>query len=249
MTTFGLVPGGGGDPWDWHRLVPKLEARGHDVVTVRLPAGSDEAGLSEYADTIVEALADAPDVALVAHSLGGFSAPLVCERRPIGLLVLVNAMLPRPGETGEAWWLNSGWAEAQRAYLAEIGLTADIADDDDAVYYHDLPTDVVQEAQRRPEAEQSWTPMTEPWPLSRWPDVPTRVLAGRDDRFLPASAQKRLARERLGIEADVMDGGHMLALSQPAALADHLERYLAQVHGGHPHGDANHMKLVAATSL
>lgn len=229
MTTFGLVPGGGGDPWDWHRLVPELEERGHDVVAIRLPAEDDSAGLRAYADAIVEGLNGAPDVVLVAHSMGGFSAPLVSDRRPVSLLVLLNAMIPSPGETGDEWWSNSGRAQAQREYLAEIGLAADLADDDDAVFYHDVPADVVEEAHQRPEAAQSWMPMTEPWPLSRWPDVLTRVLAGRHDRFLPATAQARLARERLGVEADLIDGGHMLALSQPAALANRLEHYLAEV--------------------
>ncbi len=35
MATYALIPGGGGDPWEWHRLVPELEARGHDVLAVR----------------------------------------------------------------------------------------------------------------------------------------------------------------------------------------------------------------------
>jgi len=231
MATYALVPGGGGDPWDWHLLVPELEGRGHDVVAVALPAGDDSAGWPEYADAIVEAIGDRTHVVLVAHSLGGFSAPLVCERRPVDLLVLVNAMIPRPGETGEEWWPKSGRQQAQQEYLASIGPPAHAADDD-AIYYHDVPPEIVAEAQRRPEAEQSWTPMTEPWPLARWPDVPTRVLAGRDDRFLPATAQLRLARERLGIEADEMEGGHMVALSRPTDLAERLELFRQEMSEG-----------------
>jgi hypothetical protein len=30
MATYALIPGGGGDPWEWHRLVPELENRGHE---------------------------------------------------------------------------------------------------------------------------------------------------------------------------------------------------------------------------
>ncbi|MGH2428648.1 MAG: alpha/beta fold hydrolase [Candidatus Limnocylindria bacterium] len=113
----------------------------------------------------------------------------------------------------------------QREYLESIDLPPEAADDDDFIYYHDVPAEVVEEANRRPEADQSWTPMTQPWPLSRWPDVPTRVLAGRDDRFLPAACQLRLARERLGVEGDEIDGGHMVALSRPRELAERLEDY------------------------
>ena len=68
--------------------------------------------------------------------------------------------------------------------------------------------------------------MTEPWPLTVWPDVPTRVLVGRDDRLFPADFQRRVARERLGIEADEIDGGHLLALSEPELVVGRLEAYL-----------------------
>ena len=72
------------------------------------------------------------------------------------------------------------------------------------------------------------TPLDEPWPLARWPDVPTRVLAGRHDRMFPLDFQRRIARERLGIEGDVIDGGHMVAMSHPTELADRLEAYLSR---------------------
>ncbi len=34
--------------------------------------------------------------------------------------------------------------------------------------------------------------------------------------------QQALARDRLGIEADVLPGGHLIALAQPARLASYL---------------------------
>ena len=37
MATFALVPGGGGDPWEWHRLVPELETRGYEALAIGLP--------------------------------------------------------------------------------------------------------------------------------------------------------------------------------------------------------------------
>src|SRR5438093_12312826 len=104
MTTFVLIPGAGGDGWYWHRVVPELESRGHDVVAVTLPAGDNTAGWTAYADAIVRAIGDRTELILVAQSLAGFSAPLVCERLAIDLLVLLNAMIPRPGEPGYEWW-------------------------------------------------------------------------------------------------------------------------------------------------
>ena len=53
-------------------------------------------------------------------------------------------------------------------------------------------------------------------------DLALARIAGAGDRFFPADFQRRVAGERLGIEADVLPGGHLIALSQPAALAAYL---------------------------
>ena len=77
-------------------------------------------------------------------------------------------------------------------------------------------------------ADQSATPGKKPWPLRAWPDVPTRFLLCRDDRFFPAEFPRHQARERLGITADEIDGSHCVALSRPKELADRLEAYRAE---------------------
>jgi pimeloyl-ACP methyl ester carboxylesterase len=224
-TTYVLIPGAGGDAWYWHLVVPRLQERGHNVVAVSLPAGDDSAGWTAYADTIVESIGDRTGVILVAQSLAGFSAPLVCERVRVELLVLLNAMIPQPGETGSEWWSNTGQGEAMQSHLTALGLSPDVADDDTTIYFHDVSPEVRAQALHRGEPEQSWTPMTQPWPLDAWPDVPTRVLIGRDDRLFPASFQRRIARRRLAIEADEIVGGHLVALSHPQELAERIEAY------------------------
>jgi pimeloyl-ACP methyl ester carboxylesterase len=224
MASYVLVPGAGGDEWYWHRLVPALRERGHDAVAVALPAADDSAGWSEYADVIVDAIGDRPEPVLVAQSLGGFGAPLACARKPVEQIVLLNAMIPEPGETGEAWWSNTGQREAQLEYLASIGVTPEEASDDRVLYFHDVPLHLVEEAERREDRGQSWTPMTQPWPLDAWPATPTRVLVGRDDRLFPEAFQRRVARERLGIEAETIPGGHLVPLADPEGVADRLIR-------------------------
>ena len=228
MATYVLIPGAGGDPWEWHRLARELEERGHEVVPVRLPAADDSCGWADYADAVVEAIGGWRDVVIVAQSLAGFTAPLVAERVPVGVIVLLNAMIPLPGETGNSWWGNTRQQEAEQAYYASVGLPPETADDDVAVYMHDVPPDVVKEAANRI-SEQSMTPMEQPWPLTSWPDVPTRVLIGRDDRLFPAAFQLRVAKERLELDGDVIDGGHMVALSRPREVADRLEAYQREV--------------------
>ena len=186
---------------------------------------------SEYADAVVDAIGDRDAVILVAASMGGFTAPIVCTRRRVDFLVLLNAMIPLPGETFNAWGTNTGSEPARREYHASLGLSPAEAEDDAVIYYHDVPSELRAEAQARTWQDQSMTPLDEPWPLESWPDVPTRVLTGRHDRMFPLDFQRRVARERLAIEVDEIDGGHMVAMSNPAVLANRLEAYRLEVQG------------------
>lgn len=219
-----LIPGAGGNAWYWHRLVPLLESLGRAVVAVDLPASDESAGLEAYADAIVAAGSGHEDITLVAQSMGGFSAPLTCARLDVRRIVLVNAMVPRPGETLGEWWANTGQAaaRAQRAEVDGRHLTEefDVVDE----FFHDVPDDVVREAFSRPEdVQQADRPFADPWPLAGWPDVPTSGVAGRDDRFFPPQFQQRVARERLGLDLEVLPGGHLMALSRPESLAAYLD--------------------------
>lgn len=224
MNTFVLVPGAGGDAWYWHRVVPLLEAHGHLAIAVDLPAADDDAGLERYVETIVAAAAAADDIVMVGQSMGGLSAPIASERLPVTQLVLVNAMIPRPGETGGDWWANTGHTEARAAHARAIG-RSDLAFDPLVDFLHDVPRDVLDAALGRGEPNQSGRPFEDPWPLAAWPDIPTAVLAGADDRFFPAGFQQRIAHERLGLAAEIVPGGHLAALSQPQPLADRLVEF------------------------
>jgi hypothetical protein len=62
--TYGLLPGAGGSAWYWHLVEGELRRRGHDVVAVDLPADDPQAGLAEYAEVALEAIADAPQLVL-----------------------------------------------------------------------------------------------------------------------------------------------------------------------------------------
>jgi pimeloyl-ACP methyl ester carboxylesterase len=108
MANYLLIHGAGSDSWYWHLVTPRLEALGHDVVAVDLPCDDDSAGLDDYANVVVEAAGDRGALIVVAQSLGGFTAPLVCDHLPVALMVLVAAMVPRPGESAGEWWTNTG---------------------------------------------------------------------------------------------------------------------------------------------
>jgi pimeloyl-ACP methyl ester carboxylesterase len=221
VSAFVLVPGAGGAAWYWSRVVPLLQDAGHDAVAVELPGDDEDTGLPEYADLVDSAIGGRNDVVLVAQSLGGFTAAMVCTRASIAELVFVNAMIPKPGETPGAWWDNTGWAKARESAAAAGGYSTEF--DVNEYFLHDVPPEVAAEGEpyQRPEANAVFESSCE---FVDWPGVPIRVLSGEGDRFFPLEFQRRVACDRLGLEPDVLSGGHLIALSNPAGVVDYLLR-------------------------
>jgi pimeloyl-ACP methyl ester carboxylesterase len=216
MVTFAFIHGAGDVGWYWHLVGAELQGRGHDAVAPDLPIEDDGAGLAQYADVVVEAVGGRSDVVVVAQSFGGYVAPIVAVRIGARLIVLVAAMVPSPGETAEEMFANTGW---QPEPLEDSGPRS--------VFYHDVPADLADQALAH-ERRQSDTPGREPWPLSAWPDIPTRFVLCRNDRFFPARWLRPVVRDRLGLEPDEIDSGHCPALSRPQELATLLEAYATQ---------------------
>ena len=210
-----LIHGAGDVAWYWHRVAAALREHGQDVVAVDLPCEDESAGWSDYADTVCDAIGDRRNLVVVAQSLGGFVAPIVCRRMAADLLVLVAAMIPRPGESANQYWQNTRYAEAERS--AE-------ASDPAALFYHDVPPELAEQAlaRGRPQAERI---ADEPWPLEAWPEVPVRFLLCSRDRLFPSAWLRGIVRDRLGIAPDEIDTGHCPALARPNELANRLETF------------------------
>ena len=216
MATFVLIHGAGDVGWYWHLVAAELARQGHDVLAPDLPCDDDSAGLAEYAQTVLDAIGDRTDLIVVAQSFGAFTAPLVCERVPTEMLVLVAGLVPAPGEAARDWWANTGYEPVRGEWSGDVRAT----------FYHDVPPELAAEALKRGRA-QAETPTEQPWPLKAWPDVPTRFLLCREDRLLPAGFLRRVVQERLGVVPDEIDGGHCIALSRPKELAERLDAYRA----------------------
>ncbi len=216
MSTFALIHGGGGSGWDFHLLEPELRALGHDVVAPDLPIEDPSAGLADFTDTVVRALGDrsSSDVVVVGHSYGGFTAPLVAAKVSARLLVFLAGMIPAPGEPPGQWWENTGFTHP-------VGLS------ETEQFFGGVSAELVAEAvaHGRPQVSAEWG---EPWPLEAFPEVETRVLLCREDRFFPPEFQRRVAEDRLGIVPDEIDGAHCVPLSHPAELAARLVGYLGK---------------------
>jgi hypothetical protein len=89
------------------------------------------------------------------------------------------------------------------------------------VFLHDVDPEVAAEGEQyqRSEADVVFGLVCD---FEAWPAIGIRVQAGDDDRFFPVGLQRRVSRDRLGVEADVLPGGHLVPLTQPRSLADYL---------------------------
>ena len=108
MANFLLIHGSNGGAWCWGRVIPGLQAAGHDALAIDLPGqGADTTPLEEitlyrYADAVCDALdrMDGP-VLLTGHSMGGMVITQAAAQRPEKLagLLYVAAFLPQPGQS------------------------------------------------------------------------------------------------------------------------------------------------------
>ncbi len=183
VTTFALVPGAGGAAWYWHRVVPLLEQAGHEAVAVDLPGDDPAAGLREYAALVLDAVAGRDDVVVVGQSMGGFTAPIVAARPPVAGTRAAQRHGAAAGRDGRRLVGRRAVPKEARVAAARAGGYAEEFDLD-TYFLHDVDPASRQVAaqHQRPEAERAFET---PCAIEAWPDVPTRVVAGADDRFFP----------------------------------------------------------------
>ncbi|MTI32091.1 alpha/beta fold hydrolase [Xanthovirga aplysinae] len=108
MKTFILIHGSWHSSWNWHKVTPILENKGHQVIAIDLPGmGRDKTPIKEVRmKTTVEKICDLIDgiegkVILVGHSKNGIMISQAAEYRPdkIEKLVYLAAYLIPNGKT------------------------------------------------------------------------------------------------------------------------------------------------------
>lgn len=205
MATFVLIPGAGGaGEVYWCEAAAELETRGHTAIPVEIEGDDPALGLPEYAAITDAAIGGHRDVVLVAQSMGAFTPSMISKCDAIARIVMLNAMVPIPGESPDEWFEATGSGEARQAANQAAGRSNEF--DLDEVFLHDLPAEAKAKMVEN-DREPAETPFGQPCTFDAWPDVPIHVLVGADDRLFPAEFQVRVAHDRLGVEADVMPGG------------------------------------------
>jgi pimeloyl-ACP methyl ester carboxylesterase len=236
-----LVHGSYHGAWCWKFLMPELDKLGHRVYTLDLPIGDPSIGASGYADAVAEAIdaaesnrslkdRDAGPPVIVGHSMSGLVIPLVAARRPVRRLVFLSAFLPRPGVSINQQRATEPIDAPQAPSTAEwTDLGQDVWSVGPAtateIFFHDAPPKMAAWAasQLRPQA---YRVMNEITPLTEWPKVESAYILCRDDHAANPAWSRTAARERLGVEAIELDGGHSPFLTRPAELAHTIDAAL-----------------------
>lgn len=220
MTLFCLVHGSTQKASCWDLVVPELENRGYDVVRPQLPTNEPDASATLYGDVIAATIPeDRGDVIVVAHSASGLFLPLVSERRMVRRMVFLMAVIPQVGKSltdqfaAERDMLNPAWVGKDPTQDRALA---------DEFLFHDCSPERKQWGWRRMSLLLARRAMLEVCPLQAWPDVPASYIVCSDDRTIQPEWARRAARERLGVEAIELPGGHCPYISRPKELADLL---------------------------
>jgi pimeloyl-ACP methyl ester carboxylesterase len=166
---------------------------------------------------------------LVREQAGPASAPVVLAHSGSGpLLPSVARLLGAAHQVWLAAWVPAAdmpFTEDVRAHLAEAFDAAWVGKDpiaDDAVarefLYHDCDEAALQWALTTRRSFYPAAVYQQVLSLAR--EVPSTYIVATEDRTIRPAWQRRMARERLGVEPMEMVSGHCPNVSQPERLAD-----------------------------
>ena len=233
MTTFALVHGAWHGPWCWKILTPFLQQAGHSVVAPELPSEDGSADFDAYADMVCAALhLVSDDVVVVGHSMGGPTAALIADRRPVRHLVYLCAAVPEGGIGLFDQWqaqpdmvcadFADGWLQSLSEPDEQLRTVWVDFDFVRRVFYADCDEATVTAAidHLRPQAGYPWTV---PCSLTEHPSVRCTSVVCSDDRIVNPGWSRRIARD-IGAEIIELPGSHSPLLSRPSAVADVLLR-------------------------
>jgi pimeloyl-ACP methyl ester carboxylesterase len=229
MSDFLLIHGSCHGAWCWDDLIPHLSAAGHSARAIDLPShGRDttpagDVTLDLYARAIVDAI-DTP-VILVGHSMAGYPITAAAGLAPdkISALVYVCAYVPMTGKS---------LADMRRMAPSQPLLDAIIVDADRVTFrvdpvkaaekfYHD----VAPARAARAIAQLCPQPiLPQETPLTPTHTLPRHYLRCTDDRTIPPEFQVTMTADWPAGTVAELPTSHSPFLSDPALLAQHLDR-------------------------
>lgn len=212
---FLLVHGSTQSPAAWGPLAAVLAERGHRAVAVDLRVDRPEWTAEEHAASIDT---DLDEPVLVVHSAAGALVPAITARLRVRHVAWLGAVVPDPGRSvldevaADPGMFGAEW----RSWAGDLaGTPAETA----YFLYHDCDLATLRRALA---ATRLWPPRT----VFAAPAQPYRVgstyVLPTEDRTLTPQWMRRAARERLGVTAVEVPGGHCPHVSRPERVADIL---------------------------
>jgi pimeloyl-ACP methyl ester carboxylesterase len=234
MKTFILIHGSWHSSWNWHKVVPILEAQGHKVFAIDLPGmGRNKTPIAEVKmASTVQAIVDLIDsidgkVILVGHSKNGIMISQAAEYRPdkIEKLVYLAAYLIPNGKTQREYSVQ----DTQGALKPYVTIRADINAStlQPSIYkeglYHDCEDYITSLANLLLSHEPIESGMV-PLQLSdeNYGRVPKVYIECTQDRAVTPFIQKKMYTETPVDKVYKMDTSHSPFFSKPQELCDIL---------------------------
>lgn len=230
MSVFCLLHSSGQGPSGWDLLVPELASRGHIAITPDLPVDEPDASATSYAQVAVDSLKDVDGaVIVVAHSASGMFLPVAASMRPVRHMVFLAAVVPKLGTS-----IREQFKQDPSMFNPEWLGVDPIKDDEIAMkfLFHDCSPEIAKWALTTRRMMYARAAIEEVCPLQQWPDVPSSYIVCAEDRTITPGWSRRVAKERLGVDAIELPGGHCPNLSRPRELAHVLDRISKIAHGG-----------------
>jgi pimeloyl-ACP methyl ester carboxylesterase len=225
MSDVLLIHGACHGAWCWDGVASHLSESGHRITAVELPSEDPDAGLVEYAETAIGSLPGPPDdLVVVGHSLGALTAAVVADRVETRRLVFVAGIISSPGMS----LADLATVDAERDghvgkggfEFREPGLFRFTRAGAMRTLFHDCDPEKAELAQARLRFQRSmWNEVAN---FDDWRAEEIVSIVCADDRVVNPEWGRKVSRERLGVEATVIDGGHSPWLSRPAELAQML---------------------------
>jgi pimeloyl-ACP methyl ester carboxylesterase len=233
--TVVLVHGAFADASSWAGVIPLLQAAGIAVLAPPNPLR----GIAHDAAYIASVVSQIPGpVLLVAHSYGGAVITNAGSQADnVRGLVYVCAFIPDEGETLQALAAQATDSQVLPALRPMPYPTAAPAAPDneftiDPAAFHDvfcadLPAAqaAIMAVSQRPLAGVGFG---EPTRQPAWKTRPTWAIISPHDIVIGPSGERAMA-ERSGAAITVIDGSHVVMLSQPRAVADVIRSAVASV--------------------
>ena len=228
MPTIVLVHGAFADGSSWNGVIPRLQQEGYTVVAPANPLRGVTAD-SAYLASLLGQI-DGP-VLLTGHSYGGAVISNAAASAPnvVGL-VFVAAFAPDEGERlGEVTpsskdsILNSALVQfsypsgAAGETAVEFGINPALLRE---AFAADLPEEqtALMAATQRPVAAAAFSDASGP---VAWKKLPSWAVVATGDKAAGADLVRSMA-QRAGAEITEVEGSHVIMISQPQAVTDHI---------------------------